>query len=142
MALNFWLLIFGGANLLRSKLPILDRAISAFVEDVAQRGLAERILLVVYGEMGRTPKINANAGRDHWPQVMFTLFSGGGLKMGQAVGKSSPRGETCLTQPFGAQDLLATLYQVLGIDLKLQFNNNSGRPMPILSVGRPIGELF
>jgi hypothetical protein len=62
--------------------------------------------------------------------------------MGQAVGKSSARGETCLTQPFGAQDLLATLYRVLGIDLKLHFNNNSGRPLPILSTGWPIEELF
>src|SRR5262245_23938793 len=127
---------------LRSKLPILDRAVSAFVEDVARRGLSERILLVVFGEMGRTPKINPNAGRDHWPQVMFALLSGGGLKMGQVVGKSSARGETCLIQPFGAQDLLATIYHVLRINPKLQFNNTSGRPLPILSDGRPISDLL
>src|SRR5439155_10464464 len=101
---------------------------ATFVEDVAQRGLSDRILLVVMGEMGRTPKINENAGRDHWPQVMFCLMAGGGLKMGQTVGESSARGEVPVTRPLGARDLLATLYHALGVDLKLQFTNSSRRP--------------
>jgi hypothetical protein len=122
-------------------LPELDHAVAAFVEDVAQRGLSDRILLVVMGEMGRTPKVNPFAGRDHWPQVMFALLAGGGLKMGQAVGRSSSRGETALTRPLGARDLLATLYHVLAIDPKLQFVNATGRPLPVLADSQPIAEL-
>ncbi len=130
----------GVFDFLDRNLPVLDHAVAAFVDDVAQRGLSERILLVVMGEMGRTPKINERAGRDHWPQVMFALLAGGGLKMGQAVGRSSARGEVPVTRPLGARDLLATLYHVLGIDPKLTFSSN-GRPLPILPGGRPIAEL-
>jgi hypothetical protein len=132
----------GVFDFLRPNLPVLDRAVAAFVEDVAQRGLSDRILLIVMGEMGRTPKINERAGRDHWPQVMFVLLAGGGLKMGQVVGQSSAKGEMPLDGPFGAQDLLATVYHVLGIDQTLQFTNTSGRPMPLVTDGRPIRELL
>ena len=132
----------GVFNFLRPNLPLLDHAVATFIEDVAERGLSERILLVVMGEMGRTPKINANAGRDHWPQVMFALLSGGGLKMGEVVGQSSDKGETCLTTPLGARDLLATIYHVLGIDRTLSFVNDAGRPMPLLADGRPIPQLL
>jgi hypothetical protein len=131
----------GVFTFLDKNLPVLDHAIATFVDDVAQRGLSKRILLVVMGEMGRTPKINDNAGRDHWPQVMFCLLAGGGLKMGQTVGKSSARGEVPLERPLGGRDLLATLYHVLGIDLKLQFTDHSGRPLPLLADGTPIAEL-
>jgi hypothetical protein len=126
---------------LRANVPVLDRAVAAFVDDVSQRGLAERVLLVVLGEMGRTPRINPSAGRDHWPQVMFVLLAGGGLKMGQVVGRSSAKGEFPQDRRFGAQDLLATVYHVLGIDPGLQFTNASGRPLPILTDGRPVAEL-
>lgn len=132
----------GCFKFLQAHLPELDHAIATFVDDVAQRGLSERILLVVLGEMGRTPKINERAGRDHWPQVMFTVFAGGGLKMGRIVGESSARGEEPLARPFGAQDLLATIYHVLGIAPTLQFHNASGRPMPIVSDGQPLAELL
>jgi len=128
----------GVFDFLRTNLPILDRAVAAFVDDVAQRGLAERVLLVVLGEMGRTPRVNANAGRDHWPQVMFVLLAGGGLKMGQVIGRSSSKGEFAQDHRFIAGDLLATLYHVLGIDPSLQFLNAGGRPVPILGDGRPI----
>lgn len=131
----------GVFDFLRANAPVLDHAVATFVEDVASRGLADRILLVVCGEMGRTPKINQFAGRDHWPQVMFVTLAGGGLKMGQAVGRSSAKGELPMTRSFGARDLLATLYHVLGIDPKLQFLNTSGRPIPILPDGEPIAEL-
>jgi hypothetical protein len=132
----------GVFDFLNVNLPVLDRAVAAFVDDVARRGLAERILLVVMGEMGRTPKINQAAGRDHWPQVMFALLAGGGLKMGQTVGRSSAKGEVPVSRPFGARDLLATLYHVLGIDPKLHFHNSAGRPLPILADGTPIPELL
>ncbi len=131
----------GVFDFLRANLPELDHAVATFVEDVARRGLAERVLLVVCGEMGRTPKINPSAGRDHWPQVMFAALAGGGLKMGQAVGKTSARGELPVTRPLGARDLLATLYHVLGIDPTLQFPDTSGRPVAVLPDGRPIAEL-
>ena len=132
----------GVFKFLRGNVPDLDRAVTAFVEDGAQRGLSKRILLVVMGEMGRTPKINGRAGRDHWPQVMFSTLSGGGLKMGQVVGQSSARGEEPKAPPFHAQDLLATLYHVLGIDLELHFTDNAGRPVPIITDGRPIAPLL
>ena len=132
----------GVFEFLRGNVPELDHAVATFVEDVAQRGLSKQILLVVMGEMGRTPKINQRAGRDHWPQVMFATLAGGGLKMGQVVGKSSAKGEFPETPAFHAQDLLATLYHVLGVDLRLQFNDNGGRPVPIISDGRPIADLL
>lgn len=132
----------GVFDFLRPTLPVLDHAVATFIDDVSQRGLSDRILLVVMGEMGRTPKINANAGRDHWPQVMFALFAGGGLKMGQVIGQSSANGESALTTSYGAQDLLATIYHVLGIDRSLEFTNASGRPMPIITHGRPIAGLI
>jgi hypothetical protein len=126
---------------LDANLPELDHAVATFVEDVAQRGISKRILLVVMREMGRTPKINANAGRDHWPQVMFAVLAGGGLKMGQVVGRSSARAEVAVTRPLGARDLLATIYHVLGIDLSMSFTDASGRPLPLLLSGQPIAEL-
>jgi hypothetical protein len=132
----------GVFDFLRVNLPPLDHAVATFVEDVARRGLADRVLLVVCGEMGRTPKINPFAGRDHWPQVMFVVLAGGGLKMGQAVGRTSAKGELAVTRPLGARDLLATLYHVLGIDPTLQFPNAAGRPMSVLADGQPIAELI
>lgn len=122
--------------------PVLDHAVSAFVEDVRQRGLDQKILLVVCGEMGRTPRINERAGRDHWPQVMFVLLAGGGLRMGQVVGQSSRGGETVVDRRFGARDLLATLYHVLGIDPRQQYLDLTGRPIPLLADGEPIAELI
>lgn len=121
--------------------PALDHAVAAFVEDVSQRGLDQRILLVVCGEMGRTPRINERAGRDHWPQVMFVLLAGGGLRMNQVIGQSSGGGEVAQTRAFGARDLLATLYHVLGIDPRQQFNDLTGRPLALLADGAPIAEL-
>lgn len=130
----------GVFDFLDRNLPVLDHAVATFVDDVAQRGLSKRILLVVMGEMGRTPKVNERAGRDHWPQVMFALLAGGGLKMGQTVGRSSTKGEVPVTRPLGARDLLATLYHVLGIDPRRTFTAG-GRPLPILPDGKPIAEL-
>jgi hypothetical protein len=131
----------GVFEFLRDKVPVLDRAVAAFVEDVAARGLSEKILLVVLGEMGRTPRINPNAGRDHWPQAMFATLAGGGLRMGQVVGRTSARGEFPVTRPLGPRDLLATLYHVLGIDPSLRLRDTVGRPTTVLQDGRPIAEL-
>jgi Protein of unknown function (DUF1501) len=131
----------GVFDFLRANLPALDRAVAAFVTDVADRGLAGRVLLVVLGEMGRTPKVNERAGRDHWPQAMSVALAGGGLRMAQAVGQTSAKGEFPVTRPLGAGDLLATIYHVLGIDPSLRLADRGGRPVPALADGRPIAEL-
>ena len=121
--------------------PAVDRAVSAFVEDVAQRGLSDNILLVVTGEFGRTPRINANAGRDHWAPLSTLALSGGGLKMGQVVGESTAKAETPKSRPIGPQDLMATVFHVLGMPQDLHYTAPSGRPTPMLNGGRPIAEL-
>jgi hypothetical protein len=121
--------------------PNIDQAIAAFVEDIHQRGLSERILLVVTGEFGRTPKVNRNAGRDHWAPLSTLALAGGGLRMGQVVGESAPKGDVPMSSPIGPQDLMATVFHVLGIDLTTQFTSNAGRPVYMIEDGQPIAEL-
>jgi uncharacterized protein (DUF1501 family) len=121
--------------------PQLDQAVSAFVADVHERGLAERILLVISGEFGRTPRVNKNAGRDHWAPLSTLALAGGGLKMGQIVGESSAKVDAPAGRPITPQDLMATIFQVLGIDPLVQFVSPSGRPTFMLEKGKPIAEL-
>jgi hypothetical protein len=121
--------------------PAVDRAVAAFVEDVSQRGLSEKILLVVTGEFGRTPRVNRNAGRDHWAPLSTLALAGGGLKMGQVIGESSSNAEVPKSTPIGPENLMATVFDVLGIDPKLQFTNTAGRPVYLLEEGTPIREL-
>ena len=94
-----------------------------FVTDVANRGLQNNILLVITGEFGRTPRVNSNAGRDHWAPLSTLALSGGGLKMGQVVGESSSRAEVPKSRPISPQDLMATVFHVLGIPQNLHFND-------------------
>jgi uncharacterized protein (DUF1501 family) len=127
------------------RLPHLDQAVTALIEDIHQRGLDRRVLLVVTGEFGRTPRIeqnNGRPGRDHWPQAMSVLVSGGGLRMGQVVGSTDARGERPKDRPLTPCDLWATVYQHLGIDPERTFPDHTGRPMPILPHGSPIRELI
>jgi uncharacterized protein (DUF1501 family) len=119
----------------------LDRAVAAFVDDVHKRGLGDRILLVVTGEFGRTPKVNRNAGRDHWAPLSTLALAGGGLKMGQVVGESAPKADVPKSTPIRPQDLMATVFHVLGIDPHTQFVSNAGRPVYMIEDGRPISEL-
>ena len=121
--------------------PAVDAAVAAFVEDVHQRGLSDRILLVVTGEFGRTPKINRNAGRDHWAPLSTLALAGGGLNMGQVIGESDSKAYRPATEPVTPQDLMATIFHVLGVDLDLQFVNQAGRPVYMVEDGRPIAEL-
>jgi uncharacterized protein (DUF1501 family) len=121
--------------------PQLDQAVSAFVADVYERGLSERILLVISGEFGRTPRVNRNAGRDHWAPLSTLALAGGGLKMGQVVGDSAPKVDVPGTKPIGPQDLMATIFHVLGIPQQTQFMSPSGRPVYMLEKGKPIAEL-
>jgi hypothetical protein len=121
--------------------PPLDRAVAVFVADVAARGLDRYILLVVTGDFGRTPRINLQEGRDHWPAVSPLALAGGGLQMGQVVGRSNRKGAAPATTPIRPRDLMATVFHVLGLPLDLQFRDPSGRPVSLLEAGRPIAEL-
>ncbi|MBS0261479.1 MAG: DUF1501 domain-containing protein [Planctomycetes bacterium] len=129
------------ANAMKSRGPQVDHAVATFVEDIAERGLSEKILLVITGEFGRTPRVNRTAGRDHWAPLSTLALAGGGLKMGQVVGESSAKAEVPKTAPIGPQDLMATVFQVLGLDRKLQFTNFSGRPTYLIEDGTPIRDL-
>ncbi|MBO0699807.1 MAG: DUF1501 domain-containing protein [Zavarzinella sp.] len=125
----------------RQQGPVVDQAVSAFVQDVVDRGLERDILLVVTGEFGRTPKLNTAGGRDHWAPLSTLALAGGGLKMGQVVGESSARAEAPKSRPVSPQDLMATVFHVLGVPPDLHYTDQSGRPMPMLDGGRPIAEL-
>jgi len=147
--------VFEGMKL---RAPPFDQAVAALIEDLHERGLHERVLLVVSGEFGRTPRISYVAssgdgpasapagtvqpGRDHWPNATSMLFCGGGIQPGAVVGATDRRGEYVTERIVGVKDFLATLYKHLGIDAdRLAFNNFSGRPIPVLAEGRPILEL-
>jgi len=133
----------GNFKQLKRQLPNLDRGIANLVSDLHDRGMADDVVTVVWGEFGRTPKVNNNdAGRDHWSPVMSALVAGGGLKMGQAVGASSARGEYAKDRPYKVPHLLATIYQALGIDPGYTFLNGSGRPMYILDDRATVTELL
>ncbi|MCA8989305.1 MAG: DUF1501 domain-containing protein, partial [Planctomycetaceae bacterium] len=135
----------------RARLPIYDQAITALVEDIYARGLDRRVLLVVTGEFGRTPRVTVQKGsqtgvdqpgRDHWPQAMSMLISGGGLRMGQVIGSTNSKGEHPQDRPLTPNDLWATVYRHLGIDPEQALIDHTGRPMPILPHGKPIAELI
>jgi len=121
--------------------PILDQALASLIEDLYARGLDKKVTVMVLGEFGRTPKVNANGGRDHWPNAMSVLLSGGGMKMGQVIGATDARGEAPVERRIVPEDILATVYANLGIDPRTEFVNHAGRPIPILPGGTPIAEL-
>jgi uncharacterized protein (DUF1501 family) len=129
---------------MRWRAPFMDQALSALIEDIHQRGLERDILVLALGEFGRTPRLSTNSGnlgRDHWPQSMSALASGGVRSGGQVIGATNSRGEFPKERPLTPQDLLATVYHHLGIDRRHEFRDFSGRPIPILSAGEPIREL-
>jgi uncharacterized protein (DUF1501 family) len=127
---------------LRRQLPEVDRGVSALVQDLCDRGMDRDVVTVMWGEFGRTPRVNGGAGRDHWSPVMSALIAGGGLRMGQAVGSSSARGEVPRDRRCTVPQVLSTIYQALGIDPSQTFPNNAGRPMYILDEREPIRELL
>jgi hypothetical protein len=122
-------------------LPRLDQALSALIIDLHERGLHNRVLVNVMGEFGRTPKINKDAGRDHWPGAFCVLMAGGGLRMGQMIGTTDRHGAFPTSKPYSPGDVLATIYHVLGIDWRHEFHDRAERPIRILSEGEPIAEL-
>ena len=122
--------------------PPIDRALSALITDLSERDACRNVLLVVWGEFGRTPKVNERGGREHWPRLGNVLLAGGGLKMGQVIGSSGPIGELPEERPISPSDVLATLYRHLGIDPRAQAVNLQGRPIELLPDGKVIDELF
>jgi hypothetical protein len=118
-----------------------DHAVAAFVEDVEARGLSDRILLVCCGEMGRTPRINKNGGRDHWANLCTLALWGGGLKMGQVIGETDARAERARSGSITFQNVMTTIYHVLGIDPATTLNDFRGRPQYVLEEREPIAEL-
>jgi len=136
---------------LKFRAPFYDQAVTALVEDLHLRGLTKKVLLVVTGEFGRTPRVSnqignrtrtMQPGRDHWPSAMSILVSGGGMRTGQVIGSTNAKGEHPHDRPLSPNDLWATVYRHLGIDFEQSFPDFSGRPMPILPFGEPIRELL
>jgi hypothetical protein len=122
-------------------LPRFDRAYSALIEDLDARGLLESTLVVAWGEFGRTPRVNKDAGRDHYPNVFSAALAGGPVKGGRVVGESDAKGAFPKANPKTPQDVLATLYAHLGIDTEAQYLTGAGRPVSVLPFGKPISEL-
>lgn len=137
-----------GFPCLRAKLPRLDRAIHALITDIYDRGLDQDVTVIIGGEMGRFPMVGKGGcgatpdGRGHWTHAGFSLIAGGGLQMGQVIGRTDKHAERPVGNPYTPQNLLATLYRALGIDLATTLPNHSGRPMFLLDDCEPIKELF
>jgi hypothetical protein len=128
---------------MRQLLPIVDHALHALVTDLDERGLLGDVSVVVWGEFGRTPRVNKDGGRDHWPAVSPVLLAGGGIKGGQVLGATDRQGAAVVSRPVHFQDVFATLYHNLGIDPDTTtLTDPNGRPQHLLDVGRPIPELI
>ena len=129
-------------NEARGALPLFDLGMSALIEDLSERGLLDEVIVVAWGEFGRTPKINGNAGRDHWPKVAGGLVAGGGMKHGQVVGSTTRWGEEPLNRPVHFQEVFAAFYQRLGIDTATtQYTDLAGRPQFLLGDHKAMPEL-
>ena len=129
-------------------LPRVDMAVSALIEDLCQRGLLEKVLVLVVGEFGRTPKMNnghngkGTPGRDHWGRALSCLVAGGGTRGGRVIGATNPRGEHPVERPLSPSDLHATIYHVLGLDPQFRFLDQNDRPVAAVDDGHVIEELF
>jgi hypothetical protein len=143
LAYGSWDTHAGNFKALKRQLPALDRGIANLVQDLHDRGMQDDVLTVVWGEFGRTPKINNNdGGRDHWAPVMSALVAGGGLKMGQAVGSTTARGEIPKDRRYTVPQVLSTFYRAVGIDPAMTFPDSNGRPLHILDDREPVVELM
>ena len=127
-------------GMLRGHLPLLDKMVTALVTDLEQRGLLDQTLVVVMGEMGRTPRINAKSGRDHWPQCGFSLLFGGGTQRGCLIGKTDAQAGYPIDRPVSAGDMVATIYRLLGVDPRMTVDDLAGRPVGISHGGEPVLE--
>ncbi|HIA61374.1 MAG TPA: DUF1501 domain-containing protein [Planctomycetaceae bacterium] len=133
---------YAGAKTPVGLIPSLDLALSALIQDLKQQGMLDDTLVVVMGEFGRTPKLNTNGGRDHWPRVFSALLAGGGVQGGQIIGASDRTGESPKDNPITPADLAASIYHVLGINPAAQLSTRDGRPVRLTPAGsRVISEL-
>lgn len=131
----------------RERMPVFDVAVPALIEDLYERGLDRNVLFIFCGEFGRTPTVrhqdkSKRPGRDHWSRAMSIFLAGGGLRMGQVVGATNARGEHPVERVMDSNCLLATIYRRFGIDTSHHYYDNTGRPIPILTDGKPIAELL
>lgn len=127
---------------MRQMLPILDHGLYTLITDLTERRMIDDVSIVVWGEFGRTPKINQNGGRDHWPRVGMAMLAGGGMRVGQVIGATDRTASTATSRPVTYQEVLATLYHRLGIDTtQTTLIDPAGRPQYVLDQGRPIREL-
>jgi hypothetical protein len=133
--------VLGFDSLRRGFLPRFDRAYSALIEDLQQRGLLQSTLVVAWGEFGRTPRVNNQAGRDHYPNVFSAALAGGPVQGGRVVGSSDAHGAFPRENAKTPQDVLATIYDHLGIEGRTQYTDNAGRPHPVLPSGVPLEDL-
>jgi uncharacterized protein (DUF1501 family) len=123
-------------------LPKLDTAMSALLTDLSERGLDKDVTVVMWGEFGRTPRVNKGAGRDHWPKLSMAFLAGGGMRLGQAIGTSTKYAEEAATRPVHFQEVFATLYHNLGIDVaNTTLLDPNGRPQYLVDIRKPIAEL-
>lgn len=127
---------------LRDKLPRHDKAVGVLIQDLAERGMLDDTLVVTAGEFGHTPRINGNAGRDHWPQAQSILLAGGGYRHGQVIGSTNDKAEYPETRPVGVEDFCATVYHALGLHVDDQVIDLSGRPMHLVPGGQVPAELI
>ncbi|HEY3787868.1 MAG TPA: DUF1501 domain-containing protein, partial [Urbifossiella sp.] len=123
-------------------LPFLDRSLSALIDDLSDRGLLESTLIVVTGDMGRSPRVNGKAGRDHWPQCGFALFAGGGTRPGIVHGTTDKIAAFPSDHPVSAGDLVATMYHLVGVDPEATVPDHTNRPTHISHGGRPIAGIL
>jgi hypothetical protein len=126
----------------RHHMPMLDQGVSALIEDLYQRGMDRDVSVIVWGEFGRTPKINPNGGRDHWPPVSCAMLAGGGMRTGQVIGSTNRFGEYAKDRPVTFQEIFATLYHNLGIDVNTTtLRDLTGRPQYLVDHAQPLSEL-
>ncbi|MDB5310734.1 MAG: hypothetical protein JWO38_4936 [Gemmataceae bacterium] len=129
-------------SLEKDMLPHVDRAFSALIEDLDHRGLLATTLVVLMGEMGRTPRVNKDAGRDHWSMAQSVVFAGGGTKPGQVIGATDKQAGYPTTEPVGVPDLLRTVFGQMGVDTSKVYYTPQGRPVPIVDGGKVIKDLL
>ncbi len=143
LSYGFWDWHGGNFANLKQHLPILDQAVTALVQDLHDRGLDKDVSVVIWGDFGRSPRINKDAGRDHWPRVASCLLAGGGMKTGQVIGSTNRFGEEPATRPVDYKDVFATLYHNMGINLAdTPVKDATGRPTFLLPGHDPVSELI
>ncbi|MFT4687894.1 MAG: DUF1501 domain-containing protein [Verrucomicrobiia bacterium] len=123
--------------------PLMDHSLAALVSDLEERGMLDDVMIIAWGEFGRTPKVNDKGGRDHWPRVAMGIMAGGGIRGGQVIGSTDKYASEATSSPVHYQDVIATLYQHLGIDARnVTLTDTTGRPQYLVDIGAPIARLF